>query len=130
MPYLLDTDWAINALANRRHAMVTIDRLALEGIAVSWLTLGELYEGAFGFDDPAAHLSTLRAFIQPFPILGLNDSIMERFAEIRSTLRRRGNLIADFDILLGATALHHGLTILTYNLRHFERIPGLQLYRE
>ncbi len=53
---------------------------------------------------------------------------MEKFAEIRALLRRRGELISDFDILLGATALHHDLTVLTYNKRHFERIPDLKLY--
>ncbi len=64
------------------------------------------------------------AFFEPC----LNLPIMEKFAEIRALLRRRGELISDFDILLGATALHHDLTVLTYNKRHFERIPDLKLY--
>jgi predicted nucleic acid-binding protein len=53
---------------------------------------------------------------------------MERFAEIRSFLRRRGELIADFDLLIGATALYYDLTVLTYNKRHFKRIPDLKIY--
>ena len=53
---------------------------------------------------------------------------MEKFAEIRALLRRKGELISDFDMLLGATALHHDLTVLTYNTRHFKRIPDLKLY--
>jgi tRNA(fMet)-specific endonuclease VapC len=62
-------------------------------------------------------------------LLGLNDPIMERFAEPRALLRRRVELIADFDSLIAATALHHDLTLLTFNLRHFERIPDLKLYQ-
>jgi predicted nucleic acid-binding protein len=54
---------------------------------------------------------------------------MEHFAETRALLRRRGELIADFDLLIAATALHHDLTLLTFNLRHFERIPELRLYQ-
>jgi tRNA(fMet)-specific endonuclease VapC len=53
---------------------------------------------------------------------------MEQFAEVRAYLRRRGELISDFDILLGATALHDDLTLLTYNTRHFKRIPHLKIY--
>jgi len=51
---------------------------------------------------------------------------MERFAEICAYLRRRGELISDFDILIGATAVFHDLTVLTYNTRHFTRIPDLK----
>ncbi len=54
---------------------------------------------------------------------------MERFAELRAYLRRRGQLIPDFDLLIGATALQHNLTLLTFNRRDFERIPHLALYQ-
>jgi predicted nucleic acid-binding protein len=49
-------------------------------------------------------------------------------AEIRAYLRRQGQLIEDFDILIAATALHHDLTLLTFNVRHFQRVPDLQIY--
>jgi len=74
-------------------------------------------------------LRAFRQFLAPFPILDLNEPIMERFAEIRSLLRRRGEIISDFDILIGATALFYDLTVLTYNKRHFKRIPDLKLYQ-
>ena len=58
-------------------------------------------------------LDILPQFLTPFPTLDLNEPIMERFAEIRSHLCRRGEIIPDFDILIGATALYLGLTVLT-----------------
>jgi tRNA(fMet)-specific endonuclease VapC len=61
-------------------------------------------------------------------VLPLTDAIMELFAEMRAFLRRRGQLIADFDLIAAITALHHNLTLLTYNRRHFKRIPDLRLY--
>ena len=91
--------------------------------------MGEIYEGTFGFDDPHRLLTGFRAFLQHLPILDLNDPIMERFAQIRSDLRRRGQIIADFDILIAATALHHDLALLTRNTRHFTRIPEIKIYQ-
>ncbi len=129
MTYLLDTDWAIQALAGKQLAVSTLTELAPDGIAISWITVGEIYEGAFGFTDPQTYLTTFRAFIEPLQKLDLDDLTMERFADIRADLRRRGQLIPDFDLLIAATALRHDLTVLTYNLRHFSRISGLKLYK-
>jgi tRNA(fMet)-specific endonuclease VapC len=129
MPYLLDADWAIHALAGRRQAATTLEQLSPEGIALSWVTVGEIYERAFHSPNPQAHLESFREFMRPYRLLGLSDPIMERFAEVRAQLRRRGEVIPDFDILLGATALHHNLTVLTYNTRHLSRIPDLIVYQ-
>lgn len=104
MKYLLDADWAIQALLGKSYAVSTLEKLAPEGIAISWITIGELYEGAFGFANPQQHLASFREFIRPLHTYGVNDPVMERFAEIRGFLRRRGQIIPDFDILLAATA--------------------------
>lgn len=96
---------------------------------MSWVTGAEIYEGAFGMADPQAHLERFREFLQPFALLDINDDIAERFAQIRFDLRRRGQIISDFDIVLAATALHHHLTVLTFNRRHFERIPEVRIYQ-
>ena len=129
MAYLLDADFIIQALAGRPEARETLHRLAPEGVATAWVTVGEVYEGAFRSSDPQLHLEAFRDFLRPLLILGLDDPIMERFAEIRTLLRRRGQLISDFDIVLGAIALSFDLTVLTYNLRHLGRIPNLKLHQ-
>lgn len=128
MPHLLDTDWTINALARRRDADTILRELIPEGIAISIITRGELYEGALGSPDPETQMHVLRMFVAPFVQLGLDDQIMERFAQVRTDLRRRGQLLPDFDLLIAATALRHGLALLTFNARHFRRIAGLDLY--
>jgi tRNA(fMet)-specific endonuclease VapC len=127
--YLLDADWIIQALGNRQPAVRTLQHLATRRVYVSYVTVGEIYERAFDSVNPDAHLVSFRRFLSPYRVLTLTDPIMERFAEVRSFLRRRGHLIADFDILVGATALHHGLTVLTFNVRDFQRIPDLRLYQ-
>jgi tRNA(fMet)-specific endonuclease VapC len=115
MNYLLDTDWIINFLAGKQDAEERIQHLDPEEIVISLATVGEIYEGAYSYANPQAHIHTFRQFLSHFQLLNLNLSIMEKFAEVRSYLRRRGELISDFDILIGATALHHDLTVLTYN---------------
>ncbi len=127
--YLLDTDWIIQAMGNRQPAVQTLRRLAGSRIFVSYITFGEIYEGSFDSVNPDAHLVIFRQFLSAYHILTLSDPIMERFAELRASLRRRGQLISDFDLLIGATALHYGLTLLTFNRRDFARIPDLKLYQ-
>lgn len=129
MAYLLDTDFVIELLRGRSKALNTLNHLAQQRMAMSLISVGEIYEGAFRSASPQAHLSGFRKFLRPFQILSLTDPVMEQFAEIRFNLRRRGQLIADFDILLGATALHYNLTLLTYNIRHLDRIEGLDVYQ-
>lgn len=129
MRYLLDADWIIHALAGRADVRDALIRLAPEGIAVSWITAGEVLEGALGARDPERHVGALRRFLEPFVMLGLDEETMGTFARTRLDLRRRGELIPDFDILLAGTALRHDLAVLTHNIRHLGRIPELQLYR-
>lgn len=130
MRYLLDTDWLIDALADRSAERDALDQLSDTGIGISVVCLGELYEGAFGGADPLARLALYREFVSAFTILPLTDPIMERFAITRAALRRQGNLIPDIDLLVAATALEHGLTLLTHNKRHFRRVPDLKVYGE
>jgi tRNA(fMet)-specific endonuclease VapC len=128
--YLIDADYVIDALKGRADAADAITRLAPDGIAISLLTVGELYEGAFSAPDPERHLAALRGFVASFESIGLSDGVMERFARVRSDLRRRGELIPDTDILIGVTAVHHDLTLLTRNVRHLSRIPDISIYQD
>jgi tRNA(fMet)-specific endonuclease VapC len=128
MDYILDADWVIQALAGRSNAGTVLRRLADRRIAVSVLTVGEVLEGAFRSANPQAHIERLRRFLNPYHILRVTEPIIEQFAETRALLRRRGELIPDFDLIIGASALHYDLTVLTFNVRHFQRIPDLRIY--
>ncbi|MGH2585781.1 MAG: type II toxin-antitoxin system VapC family toxin [Dehalococcoidia bacterium] len=128
MPFILDADWIIQALAGRSQAVTALDRLAPQQVTLSAVTVGEICEVAFNSANPEAHIERFRHFLHPYRVLPVNEPIAFRFAEVRSFLRRRGQLISDFDIIVAATALRHDLTVLTFNVRHFERIPDLKIY--
>jgi tRNA(fMet)-specific endonuclease VapC len=128
MPYLIDADFVIHAISGRLSSMRTLGRIGATEVSVSWLTIGEVYEGAFISPNPPALLGVYRAFLSAFPTVSLNDGVMELYAETRAYLRRHGRLIPDMDLLVGATALYYDLTLLTYNRRHFDRVPGLRVH--
>ena len=64
---------------------------------------------------------------QASEILPITDEIILRAADIYGNLHRQGQLISDADILIASTALVHGITLVTENVSHFQRIPGLKL---
>ena len=129
MTYLVDSDWIIDALGNQTAALAALILHAADGLSVSIVTFGEVFDGAYGFPDPERHLAASRRFLSGFTVIPLTDSIMKLFAKHRAALRARGSLIADLDLLIAATALHHDLVLMTRNVRHFRRVPGLQLYQ-
>jgi tRNA(fMet)-specific endonuclease VapC len=127
MRYILDTDWIINLLAGKKDAEERIQQFDPEEIVISLITVAEIYESAFNFSNPEAHIQKFRSFLSNFQLLNLNLPIIEKFAEVRAHLRRRRQMISDFDILLGATALHYDLIVLTYNKKHFQHIPDIKI---
>jgi predicted nucleic acid-binding protein len=90
---LLDTNWIIQLLAGHNETATFHKRIDPDKMAVSYITVGEIYDVAFAYANPQAHLSSFRQFLAPFTLVTLNDAFMERFADIRSLLRRRGILI-------------------------------------
>src|SRR3954471_21882479 len=93
-----------------------------EAVYVSIISHGELFEGVFDVPDSATRLEELHHFLNQFETLPLTDPIMETFGRTRSHLRRSGQMIADLDLLIAATAVSH-LALLTRNIRHFGRVP-------
>jgi tRNA(fMet)-specific endonuclease VapC len=53
--------------------------------------------------------------------------VILEFGRIRAVLRTQGQIIGDMDIGIAATARVYGLTLVTHNAGHFQRIPGLQI---
>jgi tRNA(fMet)-specific endonuclease VapC len=96
---------------------------------VSIVSHGELFEGAFNVPHPDTRVRELYVFLSQFRTVYLTDPIMEVFGRTRYELRRTGRRIEDFDLLIGATAVYLDLIVLTRNVRHFERIPGIRLYQ-
>lgn len=87
------------------------------------------YEVLRGLKAKKAHvqLAAFERFCVVNQILPLTDNVVTCAAEIYAELYQRGALISDADILIAASALTHGMSLVTNNEKHFERINGLHV---
>jgi tRNA(fMet)-specific endonuclease VapC len=128
MNYLIDTDWVIDHLHHVERVSRRLEELAPQGLALSVISLAELYEGVYYSRDPARSEATLQRFLDPdLAILGIDEETCKLFGRERGRLRAAGRIIGDFDLLIAATALQYDLTLLTNNRQHFDRVEGLRL---
>jgi tRNA(fMet)-specific endonuclease VapC len=127
--YLIDTDWLVDAYIGRRGPVRVLEELRPQGIGVSIISHGELFEGTFGFSDTAERLTRVYSLLGQFETMPLSDPIIKIFGHTRSDLRRSGRLIPDLDVLIGATAVFHDLILQSRNAKHFARIPDPRLYQ-
>ena len=129
--YLLDTDILSNLL-KRAPSTALISRLASvppERQFTSSITLGELVYGAHRLGDRASLLLERldRILLPNLPALPFDDAAARCYGEARAELERLGTPLGDADLRIGSIALARGLTVVTGNLRHFQRIPGLSV---
>ncbi len=127
MSYLVDTDRIVDYLKGRQEATDLFESLHVDGLAMSLVTYAELYEGIYYGANPQPAERGLRLLLRTVDVLPLTRAIMRRFAMLRGNLRRTGLQIGDLDTLIAATALHHNLTLVTRNVRHYTRISGLRI---
>jgi tRNA(fMet)-specific endonuclease VapC len=125
--YLTDTDWVIHYLSGHKGIVRRLDELKEQGLGLSIVSLAELYEGIYYSTDPEGNEQDLADFLQGVVVVGIDEEACKIFGKERGRLRADGKTIGDFDLLIGATALRHHLTVLTNNRRHFQLIEGLQI---
>lgn len=65
MKYLVDTDWVIDHLREEQKVTRKLEELAADGLAISIISLAELYEGVFYSRDPGRSEEALRRFLHP-----------------------------------------------------------------
>lgn len=127
IPYLIDTDWVIHYLHGHRAIVARLDELQPQGLALSIVSLAELYEGVYYSRDPEGDERDVNDFLRGVTVLGIDEDIGKIFGRERGRLRAAGQRIGDVDLFIAATALQHGATLLTNNRSHFERVAGLRL---
>ncbi|CUU08499.1 hypothetical protein GBSOP10_10557 [Armatimonadetes bacterium GBS] len=128
--YLLDTGWIVRHLRGSKAYTETLQKIGSSQIAISILSLAELYEGVFRARAPQRAEQAVLTFIADKQLLPITEPIARWFGQERARLRQQNLLIGDIDLRIAATCVHHNLVLLTTNPRHFERIAGLQIISE
>jgi tRNA(fMet)-specific endonuclease VapC len=103
-----------------------LDKAGFHQCGISVVTLAELKFGAENSNRPELRWNELEVFCRPLAVFALND-VLDVYAKEKTRLRRLGQPIADFDLLIGATAIHYGLVLVTNNTNHFERMQHLMV---
>ena len=93
---------------------------------MSVVTYYEISHGLL-FKDARKQMKAFETFVKDCRILPLTTEIADIAAAIYADLRRNNQMIGHTDVLIGATALHHDLKVVTNNQNHFRRIPNLEL---
>ena len=128
--YLLDTN-VLSELIRKspdRGVTAAVKRLDQRAAFSSEVTLFELRYGAMRRGDAATFWSRLENELIPaVQWLPVDRAIQLRAADLAADLDHRGERIGNEDCWIAATAIEHRLTLVTRNLRHFERIPSLRV---
>lgn len=127
LSFLIDTDWVIDHLNAVAEVTRRLKELEPQGLALSIISAAELWEGVYFSRDQKRSQAMLEAFLAGVTILNLDEEVCKSFGHLRGSMRKRGQIMGDFDLLIAATALRHNLTLLTNNRKHFAGITGLQI---
>jgi tRNA(fMet)-specific endonuclease VapC len=126
--YLLDTNICIYALNERNEALA--DRLheaKRSELHVSAVTVAELLYGAERSQRRKDNARRVRDFVSPLRKVPFDQHAAVAYGRMRAALARRGKPFGQLDMLIAATGLAHGLTVVTNDERAFRRVAGLHV---
>ena len=123
--YLLDTNICIYIIREKPTSVLSRFRKTKPGdVGISVITLCELEFGVENSANPDKNREALNLFVLPLVVFSLTAPVAEEYGRIRGAARK--NQIRPYDLLIAAHAIQLGLTLVTNNIREFQRIPGLQ----
>lgn len=125
--YCFDTD-VLSAVMRRDPPLALVRRVALvppDRQATTAITVGELVYGAARRGSPSL-VQRLRELLESaVVIVPFDRRAAELYGELRALLERQGRRLDEPDLRIAAIARSRGLTLVTGNVRHFERVPEL-----
>lgn len=122
-----DTSFLVALERNDGKALEKLQRLEESGETVytTTVTVAEYYRGAYGAKDRKGALNDAKKMLDRFAILDLNYESARIWGEI--SLALKSDTIGDRDLFIASISLASRQTLITKNLKHFERVPGLQV---
>jgi tRNA(fMet)-specific endonuclease VapC len=121
--YLLDTNAVIAIMKGDADLQARLKPHRPHDFALSAIVMHELYYGAQKSQRKADNLARIEAL--QFPVLEFDREDARHAGEIRATLATLGTPIGPYDALIGGQARARNLTLITRNVREFERIKDL-----
>ena len=125
--YLLDTNIAIYVIKCKPLSALRLFNEHAGHMAISSITLAELLHGAEKSNAASRSLAVVEDFCSRLEVLAYGAKAAQHYGSIRSALEKQGKIIGVNDLHIAAHARSEGLTLVSNNLREFERVEALQL---
>lgn len=124
--YLLDTNIVIYVIKRRPAEVLQTFNQHTGRMAISCITLAELYHGAEKSTRMADNLRVIDDFTSRLEVLPYTPKASQHYGSIRAALEKQGQTIGVNDLHIASHARSEGLVLVTNNLKEFERVPALQ----
>lgn len=126
MKYLIDTNICIHFFRGKFNLIDRFETVKLSNCAISEITLAELIFGAENSSNPKKNYKLIGKFTERTKILPIYNAI-SIYAKEKVRLRKKGEMISDFDLLIGSTAISNDLIMVTENVKEFKRITDIRI---
>ncbi|MDD5400922.1 MAG: type II toxin-antitoxin system VapC family toxin [Sulfurimonas sp.] len=125
---MLDTNICIYIIKNRPQTVrEKLKEFDVGDLAISSVTVSELYYGAYKSLHIEKNLLALEHFLRPFNIVDYDTKASIEYGRIRATLEKSGNIIGGLDMMIAAHALSNKMILVTNNTKEFERVENLKI---
>lgn len=128
MNYLLDTNICIYLIKKKPFTLLQeFNQYSLGEIGISVITVAELQYGVQKSRRPAQNQRALTQFLLPLTVVEFDYQATLRYGQIRAELEAAGTPIGPLDTLIAAHALSLDVTLVTNDIKEFERVPDLKV---
>jgi tRNA(fMet)-specific endonuclease VapC len=128
MRYMLDTNICSYILKNHPTAVKhKFEEVGVGNICISAIVLAELYYNAARHPQGIVIRREIDNFVSRLVVIPWDENAADNYGEIRASQEKAGILVGAMDMLIAAHAKSCAATLVTNNLREFERIKGLTL---
>jgi tRNA(fMet)-specific endonuclease VapC len=127
LKYMLDTNIVIYVIKRRPIELLDVFNLHAGQMCISSITLAELLHGVEKSSTPDRNLLKVEDFVSRLEVLPYGNKAASHYGEIRADLERKGTIIGINDLHIAGHARSEGLTLVSNNIREFDRVGALRL---
>jgi predicted nucleic acid-binding protein len=125
--YLIDSDILIYFLKGKQEVVQRLLQIPIDDLYISRINYTELLYGAYNSSKVDQNLKIIEPFLDNFKILEFTKTSSFIFAKEKARLKKSGNIIADMDLMIASIAIENNCTLITNNMKHFDRVQNLEL---
>jgi predicted nucleic acid-binding protein len=125
--YLIDSDILIYFLKGKQEVIQKLSQIPIDDLYISRINYTELICGAYNSSKIEQNLKVIEPFLDNFKVLEFTKASSLIFAKEKARLKISGNIIADMDLMIASIAIENDCTLISNNIKHFDRVQNLEL---